>query len=144
MSLKANCVLKRVMLSAALVLLPLLSDAHASSANKPSQEVKVDIVVNVHNSEIGVSQETLDDMVEKLLEEAGFQVEESAADSATVQLKIDIYREDNGKFKIVGDLDEPGDDEEEEDEERLTEEQDEIDDLVRAIIQEFIARLRQG
>lgn len=144
MSLKASCILRRGLLALAILLSPLMSGAHALPAKNASQEVKVDIVVTVHNSDVGVSQETLDDMVEELLEEAGFQVVESAADSATIQLKIDIYKEDNGGFKVVGDLDEPGDeDDEDDDEERLTEEQDEIDDLVRAIVQEFIKRLRQ-
>ena len=130
-------------------LLPLLAAllfapaAHASAAAPSAQKLEVDIQVTVHNSEVGVSQETLDDLVEKLLEEAGFKVEEAGADSATVQLKIDVYREDNGKFKVVGDLDDPRDDDEDEHEEQVTEAQDQIDDLVTAIVREFIRLLRQ-
>lgn len=117
----------------------LLASPHAHAA---PQKLKVDIKVTVHNSEVGISQETLDDLVEKLLEEAGFQVEEAAADSATIELKIDVYKDDSGRFKVVGDLDDPRDEDDEEAEERLTEEQDQIDDLVTAIVNDFIKMLR--
>lgn len=139
--------LRPALLPAALLLLAsLLTAAHAPAAAAPAaQKLKVDIEVTVHNSEIGVSRETLDDLVEKLLEEAGFQVEEAAADSATIQLKIDVYKEGNGKFKVVGDLDDPRDEEEDEEEheEQMADAQDQIDDLVTTIVQDFIKLLRQ-
>ena len=138
--------LRQALLPGALVLVSLLLlTAHGRAATPAAQKLKVDIHVTVHNSDVGVSQETLDDLVEKLLEEAGFQVEEESADSATIQLKIDIYREDNGKFKIVGDLDNPKDKEEDEEEheEKTTEAQDQIDDIVTAIVQDFIKLLRR-
>ena len=97
--------LRRTLLPGALALaLLLMPAARGSAAARATQQLKVDVHVTVHNSDIGVSQETLDELVEKLLEEAHFQVEKEAADSAAIQLKIDIYREDNGHFKIDGDL----------------------------------------
>ena len=135
---------RRALLPCALALaLLLLPFAHGSAASRAAQSLKVDIHVTVHNSDIGVSQETLDDLVEKLLEEAHFQVEKEAADSAAIQLKIDIYREDNGKYKVVGDLDQPGDDNDS-DEEKETEAQDQIDDLVTAIVHDFIKHLHRS
>lgn len=123
----------------------LLPPALGRAATPAAQKLKVDVTVTVHNSEIGVSQETLDSLVDDLLEEAGFQVEEAAADSATIELKIDVYKSDDGKFKIVGDLDDPKDEEEDEEEheEKETDAQDQIDDVVTAIVHDFIKLLRQ-
>jgi hypothetical protein len=114
--------------------------ARGFASARGAQTLKVDVHVTVHNSDIGVSQETLDELVEKLLEEAHFQVEKEAADSAAIQLKIDIYREDNGHFKIDGDLSGPKDEVEngEDKEEKEAAAQDEIDDMVTAIVHDFI------
>ncbi|HEY0078338.1 MAG TPA: hypothetical protein VGB73_06800 [Pyrinomonadaceae bacterium] len=139
--------LRRALLRGALALtFLLLLNAPGSAVAARAQKLKVDVDVTVHNSDIGVSQETLDDMVEKLLEEAGFQVEEAQADSASIQLKIDIYRQSNGKFKIVGDLDDSKDDNEDEDEheEEETDAQDKIDDIVTTIVNDFIKLLRKS
>jgi hypothetical protein len=137
--------LRQALLPCALVFaLLLLPTAHGKAATRASQSLKVDIHVTVHNSDIGVTKETLDDLVDKLLEEAHFQVEKEAADSAAIQLKIDIYREDGGKFKVVGDLDEPGGDDEDEKEDKETEAQDQIDDLVTAIVHDFIKHLHHS
>jgi len=136
---------RRLALATAALLLASLVAPPAHAGPAAPQKLKVDIQVTVHNSEVGVSQETLDDLVEKLLEEAGFQVEENAADSATIELKIDVYKEDNGRFKVVGDLDDPRDGEEEDEEEheeRTAEAQEQIDDLVTAIVNDFIRVLR--
>ncbi len=135
--------LRRSLLPGALSLaLVLLMAPHGRAAAR--QHLKVDIHVTVHNSDIGVSRETLDDMIEKLLEEANFQVEKEAADSAAIQLKIDIYREDNGKFKVVGDCDDPSDNKPADDEEKEAEAQDQIDDLVTAIVHDFINYLHHS
>src|SRR5260370_22303672 len=91
-------------LAVALVLIP--TPHRVANARTPS-EVVVDIQVTVHNSEIGVSKEVLDAAVEHVLEEAHIKCEVEQADAAAVQLKIDIYREDNGHFKIHGDLSGP-------------------------------------
>lgn len=140
MSSPALCRMGRALLPCALALALFVPAGHGRAA----QKLKVDVHVTVHNSDIGVSQETLDDLVEELLEEADFQVEKEKADSAAVQVKIDIYRT-NGKFKVVGDLDDPKDDDDdadESDEEKETEAQDQIDDLVTAIVRDFIKMLR--
>lgn len=137
--------LRRSLLPGALSLaLILLMAPHGRAAARARQHLKVDIHVTVHNSDIGVSQETLDNMVEKLLEEANFQVEKEAADAAAIQLKIDIYKEDSGKFKVVGDCDDPGDNQPADDEEKETEAQDQIDDLVTAIVHDFIKYLHHS
>ena len=136
---------RRTLLPGLLALALLLVPAtRGNAAARSRQELKVDIHVTVHNSDVGVSQETLDDMIEKLLEEANFQVEKEAADSAAIQLKIDIYREDNGKFKVVGDCDDPSDNKPADDEEKEAEAQDQIDDLVTAIVHDFINYLHHS
>ncbi|HZT60025.1 MAG TPA: hypothetical protein VFA21_15555 [Pyrinomonadaceae bacterium] len=124
-------------LSLAMLLLPA---TRGVAATRTRQELKVDVHVTVHNSDIGVSQEKLDELVEKLLEEAHFQVEKEAADSAAIQIKIDIYREDGGHFKVDGDLEGPKEEVEngEEKEEKEAETQEQIDDMVEAIVHDFI------
>jgi hypothetical protein len=132
---------RRTLLPGLLALALLLVPAtRGNAATRARQELKVDIHVTVHNSDIGVSQETLDAMVEKLLEEAHFQVEKESADSAAIQLKIDIYREDGGHFKVDGDLSGPKEEVEngEDKEEKEAEAQDQIDDVVEAIVHDFI------
>lgn len=139
--------LRRTLLPGALALaLLLLPAARGQAATRATQSLKVDIHVTVHNSDIGVSQETLDALVEKLLEEAHFQVEKEAADSAAIQLKIDIYREDSGHFKVDGDLSGPKDEVEngEDKEEKEAEAQDQIDDMVEAIVHDFIRMIHHA
>ena len=120
----------------ALVALPTprtMAKAH-SAAN-----VTVDIEVTVHNSDIGVSEEVLDAAVEHVLDEAHIHHVVHQADATSVHLKIDIYREDNG-FKIDGDLSGPADEIEngEDKEEKECHAQDEIDDMVIAIVHDFV------
>jgi hypothetical protein len=111
----------------------------AMAAHKPA-DVMVDVHVTVHNSDIGVSQETLDNLVEHLLEEAHIKCEREKADAVAIQLKIDIYKEDNGHFKIDGDLSGPPDQVEhgEDKEEKEAETRDQIDDMVTVIVHDFI------
>ena len=124
-------------LALGLVLMPTpqrIAKAHTAS------DVIVDIHVTVHNSDIGVSKETLDAAVEHVLEEAHIKCEVEQADSVAVQLKIDIYREDNGHFKVDGDLSGPPDEVEngEDKEEKECETQDQIDDMVVEIVHDFV------
>jgi|SRR5947209_1997175 len=130
-------------LSLALLLLPA---TRGVAATRSAEELKVDIHVTIHNSDIGVSQETLDNLVDHLLEEAHFQVEKESADSAAIQLKIDIYREDGGKFKVDGDLDGPKDevDNGEDKEEKEADTQDQIDDMVTVIVHDFIKMIHHS
>lgn len=124
-------------LALALLLLPA---ARGVAATRKAEDLTVDIHVTVHNSDIGVSQETLDNLVEHLLEEAHIHAEKEAADSVAIQMKIDIYREDGGHFKIDGDLSGPKEEVEngEDKEEKEAEAQDQIDDMVTAIVHDFI------
>lgn len=132
--------LRKVTLPGFLALALLLMPApHSIAATHPAQTLVVDIHVTVHNSEIGVSQETLDELVDHLLEEAHFQVEKEQADAAAIQLKIDLFM-DGGHIKIDGDLDGPKDEVENghDHEEKLAEAQDQIDETVTAIVHDFI------
>lgn len=131
----------RLLLSGLLAFAMLLLPApHSFAASRAAQTVTVDVHVTVHNSNIGVSQDTLDDLVIHLLEEAHIHAEKEKADSVAVQLKIDIYREDSGHFKIDGDLSGPPEEVEngEDKEEKEAETQDQIDDMVTAIVHDFI------
>ncbi len=131
-----------LLLSGALALAVLLmpTPQKVAAAHPNSADVMVDVHVTVHNSDIGVSQETLDNLVLHLLEEAHIKCEKEKADAAAVQLKIDIYREDNGHFKIDGDLSGPPDQVEngEDKEAKECAAQDQIDDMVTAIVHDFI------
>ncbi len=124
-------------LALALLLMPA---PHKVAAARTATDVMVDVHVTVHNSDIGVSQETLDNLVEHLLNEAHIKCEKEKADAVAVQLKIDIYREDNGHFKVAGDLSGPPDQVEngEDKEEKDAATQDQIDDMVETIVHHFI------
>jgi hypothetical protein len=133
--------LRKFLLSAALALaVVVVPMPHRVAAAHTTLDVVVDVHVTVHNSDIGVSQETLDNLVEHLLTEAHIKCEKEKADAVAVQLKIDIYREDNGHFKIDGDLSGPPDEVEngEDKEEKDAATQDQIDDMVEAIVHDFI------
>jgi hypothetical protein len=124
-------------LALAMLVMPM---PHRAMAAHKTSEVMVDVHVTVHNSDIGVSKETLDELVEHLLTAAHIKCEVEKADAVAVQLKIDIYREDNGHFKIDGDLSGPPDEVEngEDKEEKDAATQDQIDDMVEAIVHDFI------
>ena len=100
---------------------------------KASADVLVHVTVNVHGSEIGVSPEVLEETVDKLLESAHIQVAENGGGSNITELKIDIYKENNG-FKAAANWDE--DDEPEI--EKHCAAQDEIDNIVEEEVNAFI------
>ncbi|MDT5122631.1 MAG: hypothetical protein QOC96_2113 [Acidobacteriota bacterium] len=133
--------LRRIIIPSVLALALLLMPTPRSTASAHApQTVIVDVHVTIHNSEIGVSKETLDSLVDHLLEEAHLHAENEKADAVAVQLKIDIFMEDGGHFKIDGDLDGPPDEVENghDHEEKIAEAQDQIDDMVTAIVHDFI------
>jgi hypothetical protein len=146
MRLPALQKIRRILIPATLALAMLLMPTSARVANarvtrvRLASDVIVDIHVTVHNSDIGVSKEVLDAAVEHVLEEAHIKCEVEQADSVAVQLKIDIYREDSGHFKIDGDLSGPPDEVEngEDKEEKECAAQDDIDDMVIAIVHDFV------
>ena len=123
-------------LAVALVVIP---TPHRVANARNASEVSVSIEVTVHNSDIGVSEEVIDAAVEHVLDEAHIHHVTHHADSTSVHLKIDIYREDNG-FKIDGDLSGPADEVEngEDKEEKECHAQDQIDDMVIAIVHDFV------
>ena len=123
-------------LAVALLSIPMSRGAAKTHARN---NVTVDIEVTVHNSDIGVSEDVLDAAVEHVLDEASIHHVRHDASATSVPLKIDIYREDNG-FKIDGDLSGPADEIEngEDKEEKECHAQDEIDDMVIAIVHDFV------
>ena len=123
-------------LALALLIMPAPQKVAKASA---ASTVTVDIEVTVHNSDIGVSEDVLDAAVEHVLDEAHIHHVRHDADATSVHLKIDIYREDNG-FKIDGDLAGPADEVEngEDKEEKECHAQDDIDDMVIAIVHDFV------
>ena len=129
----------KIFVPAALALALIVIPVPHATAKAGAANVSVDIEVTVHNSDIGVSEEVIDAAVEHLLDEASIHHVRHNADSTSVHLKIDIYREDNG-FKIDGDLSGPADEVEngEDKEEKECHAQDEIDDMVIAIVHDFV------
>jgi len=130
---------KNLVLAALALALVMIPTPHRVANAHSAADVSVDIEVTVHNSDIGVSEEVLDAAVEHVLDEAHIHHVRHHADSTSVHLKIDIYREDNG-FKIDGDLSGPADEVEngEDKEEKECHAQDEIDDMVIAIVHDFV------
>ena len=102
---------------------------------KSAADISVHVEVNVHGSDIGVSSDVLEDTVNALLESAKIQVEDSGGSSVT-ELKIDIYKDDDGKgFKAEANWD----DDDEAEIEKHCEAQDEIDNIVIEEVNAFIA-----
>jgi hypothetical protein len=99
---------------------------------KSKRDITVHVTVTVHNSDIGVSAETLDEMVDELLEASDIVVSETGGSSVT-ELEIDIYRDDNG-FRATADWD----DDDEVEAEKRCETQDAIDDIVKEEVEIFI------
>ena len=106
-----------------------LADAKKSLANKT-----VDVTVTVHGSDVGVSDDVLEDTVEKLLEAADVDVVEEGEGETIIELQIDIYKNDDGGFRAACDWD----DDPEVEEEKRAETQDAIDDIVEDIVEAFI------
>lgn len=99
---------------------------------KSTRDISVHVKVTVHNSDIGVSAETLDEIVNDLLEASDIVVSETGGSSIT-ELEIDIYRDDNG-FRATADWD----DDDEVEAEKRCETQDAIDDIVKEEVEAFI------
>jgi hypothetical protein len=138
--------LNRTLFAGTLALALLFMPApHRTAKARTATDVTVDIEVTVHNSDIGVSEEVLDAAVEHVLDEAHIHHVTHHADQTSVHLKIDIYREDSG-FKIDGDLSGPADEVEngEDKEEKDCHAQDEIDDMVIAIVHDFVHFIHHG
>lgn len=125
-----------IVMAAALLLIP--TPQRVAKARAVSS-VTVDIEVTVHNSDIGVSEDVIEAAAEHVLDEASIHHVRHQADATAVHLKIDIYRHDEG-FRVDGDLSGPADEVEngEDKEEKDCHAQDQIDDMVIAIVHDFV------
>ncbi len=102
---------------------------------KPAADISVHVEVNVHGSDIGVSSDVLEETVDALLESAKIQVSDSGGSSVT-ELKIDIYKDDDGEgFKAEANWD----DDDEAEVEKHCDTQDAIDNIVVEEVNAFIA-----
>ncbi len=106
---------------------------------KTKTSVSVDVTVTVHGSDISVSKDVLEKAVEDLLETAAIKVVDEGAAAGTVELEIDIYKEDDG-FRISTDWD----DDDEAEAEKQAETQDDIDDIVEETVAEFIDFIKKA
>src|SRR3979411_1268568 len=88
--------LLQVFLWFALLLLPF---SHQVAQAHSPHELIVDIHVVIHGSDLGVSQDTTDARISSLLAKAGIKNEIEKTDSVAVQLNIDVYGLDKGRFK---------------------------------------------
>jgi hypothetical protein len=121
----------------ALLLVPF---SHNAAQARTPHELIVDIHVIIHGSDLGISQETTDTLISYMLAQAGIKNEIEKTDSVAVQLNIDIYGLDKGRFKISGLLS-GGKDEVDNGEnraERECEGRDKVDATVAAIVRDFI------
>jgi translation elongation factor EF-1beta len=101
----------------------------------------VDVTVRVHGSDINVSTDVLEESVEKLLEAAEIHIVKEGDGVGIIELKIDIYKNDDGNgFKADCNWDE--DDEPEM--EKRAETQDQIDDIVEEEVDAFISFLQKS
>lgn len=110
-----------------------LADVKKSLADKT-----VDVTVTVHGSDIGVSDDVMEETVEKLLEAADIDAVKEGEGETIIELQIDIYKNDNGGFKAACDWD----DDPEVEEEKQAATQDAIDDIVEAMVEDFIDFLK--
>lgn len=94
----------------------------------------VDVTVTVHGSDIGVSDDVMEETVEKLLEAADVDVVKEGDGETIIELQIDIYKNDDGGFRTTCDWD----DDPEVEEEKRAATQDAIDDIVEEIVESFI------
>ena len=121
------------------MLTPTVSEAKSLSEMKQALRDKtVDVTVTVHGSDVGVSQEALEETVEKLLEAADIDVVEEGEGETIIELEINIYKNDGGGFRAACDWD----DDPEVEEEKRAEAQAEIDDIVEAMVEVFIEFLK--
>jgi hypothetical protein len=108
---------------------------------KPKSEISVVVQVTVHGSDIGVSEDVLEEMVDKLLEASEIHVMKEGADSSVTTLKIDIFKNDDGHgFKVDGNWDEDDEPEVEE----TCDTQDKINHIVEVEVNEFIKFIHKG
>ena len=145
---------------AALALTGLLSaPALPVSAGAQAANVTVDITVTVHGSNIGVSDDVIDQAAEDLLEAAGVKVVEEGAGQGVVELEIHSYADDGDDDDDgVADSAEEGDDgdgkgfivkadwddDEEEEAEKDVAAADQIDDIVKDIVEDFIEFIKKA
>jgi hypothetical protein len=145
---------------AALALAGLLSVPTTPAFAKATvNNVSVDINVTVHGSNIGVSDEVIDEAAEDLLEAAGIKVIENGAGEGVVELDIHIYADDaDDDDDGVADSGEEGDDgdgkgfivrcdwddDEEDEAKRDVASADDIDDVVRDIVKDFIKFIKKS
>ncbi len=121
----------------ALLLLPFSGEA--AHAHTP-HELIVDIHVVIHGADTGVSQENTDALISTALTQAGIKNEIEKADAVAVQLNIDIYGLDKGRFKVSGLLS-GGKDEVDNGENRAEKEcdgRDKVDATVLVMVRDFI------
>lgn len=121
------------------MLTPTVSQAKSFSEAKEALRNKtVDVTVTVHGSDVGVSEETMEETVEKLLEAADIEVVEEGEGETIIELEINIYKNEGGGFRAACDWD----DDPEVEEEKRAEDQDAIDDIVEAMVEVFIEFLK--
>ncbi|MBK7704815.1 MAG: hypothetical protein IPJ30_03330 [Acidobacteria bacterium] len=101
---------------------------------KPKGSVKVDVTVTVHGSDIGVSTDVMEESVEKLLEAAEVIIVPEGDGEGIIELEIDIYKNDDGGFRVDCDWD----DDDETEAQQMADTQDEIDNIVEGIVDSFI------
>lgn len=94
----------------------------------------VDVTVTVHGSDIGVSDDVMEETVEKLLEAADVDVVKEGDGETIIELQIDIYKNDDGGFRAACDWD----DDPEVEEEKRAQTQDAIDDIVEEMVEHFV------
>jgi hypothetical protein len=76
----------------------------------------------------------MEDTVEKLLEAADIDVVEEGDGETIIELKIDIYKNENGGFRAACDWD----DDPEEEAEKNAATQDAIDNIVKEMVESFV------
>ena len=111
----------------------------ASLQARVKNNISVDVVVNVHGSDIAVSTDVMEDAVEKLLRTAAIKVVDESADKGVVRLQIDIYKDDDG-FRVDCDWD----DDPEPEIQKRAETQDQIDDIVEEEVDQFIEFIKNA
>lgn len=129
-----GCAMALALVGGSVLILPSKSQA------KPKKNVTVDVTVRVHGSDVGVSQETMEATVERLLEAAQIHIVPDGDGEGIIELEIDIYKNQDGGFRVDCDWD---DDDEAEEEERA-DTQDAIDEIVETFVDAFLAFIKSS